>query len=498
MEIEKSKEVISEIDPLVDVAAIQSSTEDDDTVIVKNQKKEKFRIYKNVLIVSLTFLLTFLAFVPIQNLQSSLNIGDGIGLVSLTVMYCSLIVSSLFFTPLIITYLGCKWTILSCSLAYVVYIGANFYATWWTMVPASVLVGFGAGPLWAAKCSYLTSSAIAYAKLFGKQPSNVISWFFGIFFAFFLTGHIIGYIISSLILQTPGQFEVMLSNNNTLNGTLVTGLICGAEDCPGISAVEQFTKMREPSRRSVIILLSVFIVSITAAVIPLSIFVDKIQVTGSEDRSKSIKYQMLAPLRQLKDLRMILFFPYIVTGGIYLGFIAADFTKSYVACPVGIKSVGLVLIVYAIPKCIFSLVSGKIVKFTGRRVLFSLATLISVGILITLRLWLPSKASQVAIFGLAILAGIGMSFQDTQINAFLGTVFWNNQEASFANLRSFQSLGFAISFASGHYLCVYVKVYFIISLYCISLLLYFASEFVNDKMLKNMEQNNDLKETNCN
>ncbi len=102
---------------------------------------EKRRIYKNVLTICFTFLLTFMAFVPLQNLQSSLNGSDGIGLASITVIYTFLILSSLFFTPLIINSFGCKWTMFIGTFGYVIFTAANFYPTWFTMIPASVVVG---------------------------------------------------------------------------------------------------------------------------------------------------------------------------------------------------------------------------------------------------------------------------------------------------------------------------------------------------------------------
>ncbi len=68
---------------------------------------------------------------------------------------------------------------------YIFYMAANVYATWWTILPASVLVGLGAAPLWAAKCTYLTALSTNYAYITGEKDDIILNRFFGIFFMAF-------------------------------------------------------------------------------------------------------------------------------------------------------------------------------------------------------------------------------------------------------------------------------------------------------------------------
>ena len=93
----------------------------------------------------------------ISNLQSSINCDEGLGVASLATIYGTLIFSAIFVPSFVIRHLGLKWTLVASMSCYTLYMVANFYPDWYTLIPASVLVGLGAAPLWSAKCTYLTT-----------------------------------------------------------------------------------------------------------------------------------------------------------------------------------------------------------------------------------------------------------------------------------------------------------------------------------------------------
>ena len=105
------------------------------------RQKEKRVITKNVIVISFGFLFLFTAFQSLQNLQSSLNPDEGLGLASLCVIYASLILSCMFVPPFLIGRLGCKWTLVLAMTGYVLYTVANYHASWYTLMPASILLG---------------------------------------------------------------------------------------------------------------------------------------------------------------------------------------------------------------------------------------------------------------------------------------------------------------------------------------------------------------------
>ena len=58
------------------------------------------------------------------------------------------------------------------ACCYSVYIAAQFYPSFGTLVPASIIVGIGAAPMWSAKCTYLTQVGNRYGNCAMSRNSN--------------------------------------------------------------------------------------------------------------------------------------------------------------------------------------------------------------------------------------------------------------------------------------------------------------------------------------
>ncbi|XP_064270090.1 protein unc-93 homolog A isoform X5 [Passer domesticus] len=210
------------------------------------------RNLKNVLVISFGFLFLFTAYSGLQSLQSSLNAEEGLGVASLSVLYAALTLSSMFLPPIIIKKLGCKWTIVVSMCCYIAYSLGNFYASWYTLIPTSMILGLGGAPLWSAKCTYLTIAGTLYAEKAGKNAKDIISQYFGIFFLVFQTSGIWGNLISSLILsQSSNQGEISEDNLEC----------CGAYDC--LTDTTNSTGSERPSNSLIYTLVGVY----TAAVL---------------------------------------------------------------------------------------------------------------------------------------------------------------------------------------------------------------------------------------
>lgn len=65
------------------------------------------------------------------------------------------------------------------------------------MIPAGLMVGLGGGPLWCAKCTYLTVAAEAFSKLNGLSVDVILPKFYGVFFMFYQFSQVWGNLISS-------------------------------------------------------------------------------------------------------------------------------------------------------------------------------------------------------------------------------------------------------------------------------------------------------------
>ena len=122
-------------------------------------KKEKRRIYKNLILISFAFLLLFTAFGTTGSLQSSINDVDGLGTASLAVLYAALVLSCMFVPSIMIEKMTVKWALVVSVFCYSSYIASQFYPEFYTLLPTAVVLGLGAAPMWSAKCTYLTQVA---------------------------------------------------------------------------------------------------------------------------------------------------------------------------------------------------------------------------------------------------------------------------------------------------------------------------------------------------
>ncbi|CAF4222559.1 unnamed protein product, partial [Rotaria sordida] len=146
------------------------------------------QVYKNLIIISLGFLIMYTAFNGILSLQSSLNAKGNVGVKSLIVINIVILFSAIFLTGISIDIFGLKWTII---------IGA-------------ACLGFASAPLWTCQATYLSCIARYHAHHKQKQVEDIVSLFFGIFFAIFGTSTIWGNLISYFILNqsnNPEKFD---------------------------------------------------------------------------------------------------------------------------------------------------------------------------------------------------------------------------------------------------------------------------------------------------
>ena len=103
----------------------------------------KFGIYKNLIVLSLSFVLLFSSLGSFSNIQSTVNIEDGLGTTGLAVLYAVMVFTSLFVTLITLPLLSYKTMMLFAMMTYISYVATGFYSSWYTVVPGSVIVGFG-------------------------------------------------------------------------------------------------------------------------------------------------------------------------------------------------------------------------------------------------------------------------------------------------------------------------------------------------------------------
>ena len=109
----------------------------------------KKKCIKNLIVISVSLFFLSGGHSSIANLQSSLNSEASLGTVSLFTVFAAFFISCLFLPSLLMAKFSYKWSLFFCEFGYLAYIIANLYVKWWTLIPAAVILGLGAAPLWS-------------------------------------------------------------------------------------------------------------------------------------------------------------------------------------------------------------------------------------------------------------------------------------------------------------------------------------------------------------
>ncbi|XP_069866450.1 protein unc-93 homolog A isoform X2 [Dipodomys merriami] len=426
---------------------------------------------RNVLVISFGFLLLFTAFGGLQNLQSSLYNEDGLGVATLSSLYGAVLLSSMLLPPILIKRCGCKWTIVGSMCCYVAFSLGNFQASWFSLIPTSVLLGLGAAPLWSAQCTYLTVAGSRHAERTGQLGRDVVNQYFGIFFLIFQSSGVWGNLISSLVFgQTPTKESILEKQLES----------CGARDCLMVSAASNSTQ--GPSRQLIYTLLSIYTVSGVLAILLIAVFLEPLEDFEPNGKGKDGKpppfwTTLLSTFRLLGDgrLRLLVLLP--LYSGLQQGFISGEYTRSYTTCVLGIHFVGYVMICFSAATSLCSLLYGKLSQYSGRAAIYVLGAATHLSCIVTLLLWRPRPTQMSVFFLLPGLWGLADAVWQTQNNALYGVLFEKKKEAAFANYRLWEALGFVIAFGYSSFLCVSTKLYILAGVLSVAMLAYGVVEF---------------------
>lgn len=160
-----------------------------------------FQFKKNLILLCASFILLFSAFRAIQNLQSSLNNEDNLGIIAMSCVHGTMFLTCLW-APAIINKFTAKWTLSFGLFSFILWIGANFYPRFYTLIPLGIVAGMGQGILWTAESSYVLKLAFDSSRITKDGLEREVFRFHGIFLACFQTTHIWGNLISSIILSS--------------------------------------------------------------------------------------------------------------------------------------------------------------------------------------------------------------------------------------------------------------------------------------------------------
>lgn len=171
------------------------------------------------------------------------------------------------------------------------FIIAQFYPKFYTMIPAGLMVGFGGGPLWCAKCTYLSIIAESYGKLVGVATDIIVTRFFGVFFMFYQFSQVWGNLISSAVLSFGGDdaTEKFFSNETSSNFTSVLGELignktlkefdanlCGSNFCPG-EIIDANPNLKKPPTSKIYLISGIYLGCMIIACLAVAFGVDSLK-----------------------------------------------------------------------------------------------------------------------------------------------------------------------------------------------------------------------------
>jgi hypothetical protein len=389
-------------------------------LVVEQSQTQTLNHKKDIHILSWAFLLIFLAYGAAQNLESTINTVADLGTISLGILYTSFTFFSLVASS-VVRYLGSKNALILGTTGYWLFIAANLMPTWYTMVPASLYMGFAASIIWVGQGTYLASTARSHASDFNVHEGTVIGHFNGEFWGMFASHQLVGNLITLALLR----------------------------DGSGGS-----TKGTTP-------LFIVFLISMTLGTI-LMCFINKRDGKKDENQESSLSlYSSLVSLSKsvitpLYDIRLLLIIPLMAYSGLQQAFVWAEYTKFIVQPFLGEAGVGGSMAVYGAFDALCSIAAGR---FTSG--LSSITIIVCGGAVVQAiaYLWLllgysASTGALSVIYPLMIAAmlGIGDGVLNTQLSALLAMLFKNDTEGAFAQLKLWQSASIAVVFFISPYI----------------------------------------------
>ena len=102
----------------------------------------------------------------------------------------------------------------------------NFYPSWYTLMPGSVIAGLGSGTVFGiGSYSHVNTIAVKSALTFKEDPKVLISLFTGVFTFFYKVAYFPANIVSSAVLLNNKETSIsVVQGNNSCNNIKTANL----------------------------------------------------------------------------------------------------------------------------------------------------------------------------------------------------------------------------------------------------------------------------------
>ena len=191
--------------------------------------------HRSVLLLSCAFFFVFTAFNTVQMLISSSLSDKALAYTTLSTIYLVFAATNIV-APKVVDMVGPRLGLFMGSIAYIILVAANIYPVWATLVPASALVGVGAGVLWTSWGIYMSRIAAREAATTGEKVDDVSTRFNGTFSAAFQFNGAVGLMLAAVcktVRQQRASFNSLPANQ--LGAPTLSPLLPGVNPSPHLT-----------------------------------------------------------------------------------------------------------------------------------------------------------------------------------------------------------------------------------------------------------------------
>ena len=363
------------------------------------------------LVLSAAFFMHFTAWHATQNLQSTLPLHPTVsGTTALGIVYITHCLSGPM-APTIIQRLGPRLCIVIGQLCYGTFIAAQLFPRPYTIYPAATLVGLAASPLWAAQGLLITHFAVGFAT--ARRSPDVASAT-GIF---------------------NGVFECAYGALTNIVGSVLSSLAFTF----GEHVVQPDGSPARPTDATVHALFSLFLCFLFIGV---ALVVFGLPAKFCTPPPPQQQRTLWTTLRLLKERRMVMVLPLVVSSGLLSGFVTADFTRSVIVPSLGFDSIGFVIAINGSAGALAFLVLGKAIDAVNRSAVVAIG-LGGYGTMICALLLFPppSPGSWFTVCLIGVAGSIGNAAMTNAVVAYLSASFLDGKTAEAFGCKVFLGAG---------------------------------------------------------
>lgn len=445
---------------------------------------EKATLYKNFVAFNLCAVLMFASYDAVTSTASTLNQTEGLGVTSQFIIYATQLATSIVIPQIIIEIIGFKFTLLISQICYLSFFLANIYPRWSTLIPTSILAGFGNSLFWTSLGIYLTLLSKHLSFLSNRTFKNAQTFLFGLFGSIFLTNYIVASLWIGFILETKEIY---------MNSTFAYEAYCGSQNCPSTKLPEATSK---PTLKSIYALFGTLSASTLLSIFICILFVDDLKFDENNKKIKRVKCSIsyIKKLFQselgslyglLKTLNIWLLCPIAMFLGFELTFIWFEFNRGFVSCIKNVNFIGWVNILFGGCACIFSLVLGIATQYIGLQSIMILMLMTALGHCVFMLSWTATNTVIYVLFLMSATFAFTDCLATSQVRAAYG-IYYPDKNAAYSALFIFETFGLIIGSILSIYVCINVKIYVFMFITALSLVTFLILDMKTKKVANNV------------